>query len=141
MAVGARYFIDTSALARLRYPEVDAVLSPLILRGDVVTWALLDLEILYSARSHAELVETRALRSRSLQMIGTEQSDFDRATEVMFELARRGRHRAVGVSDLITAAVAERAGVTIIHYDGDFEYVSEVTGQAVQWVVPRGSVP
>lgn len=128
-------------MARLRYPEVNGILSPLILAGEVATCALLDLEVLYSARSYAELVETRALRSLSLSMIGTSQADFERATEVMFELARRGRHRSVGIADLVTAAVAEREQLTIIHYDADYEFVAEVTGQATRWVVPRGSIP
>ena len=38
------------------------------------------------------------------------------------------------------AACAESAGLTVLHYDADFDRIASVTGQAVQWVVPRGSV-
>ncbi len=38
------------------------------------------------------------------------------------------------------AAVAERHGITLLHYDGDFDLIGGVTGQRMQWVVPRGSV-
>jgi len=41
----------------------------------------------------------------------------------------------------LIAACAQRHGVTVLHYDGDFDLIAEVTGQPVQWVVPRGSVP
>ena len=40
--------------------------------------------------------------------------------------------------DLVIAAVAERAGATLIHYDADFDRIAEVTGQPVEWVVPQG---
>jgi predicted nucleic acid-binding protein len=69
------------------------------------------------------------------------QADFDRAIEVLEELARRGLHRAVGIPDLLIAAVAERANLSVIHYDADYDHVAAVTGQPMQWVVPRGSLP
>ena len=33
----------------------------------------------------------------------------------------------------------ERERVTVLHYDGDYELIAQVTGQPVQWVVPRGN--
>lgn len=48
--------------------------------------------------------------------------------------------RAVGIPDLLIAAVAERHRVTVLHYDADFEHVAALTGQPVEWVVPRGTV-
>jgi hypothetical protein len=42
---------------------------------------------------------------------------------------------------LLQAALAERYGVTLLHYDADFELVAAATGQSAEWVVPRGSVP
>jgi hypothetical protein len=38
-------------------------------------------------------------------------------------------------------AVAERKRVILLHYDGDYDLIADVTGQPVQWVVPRGTVP
>ena len=65
---------------------------------------------------------------------------FDRAMDVQAELARSGRHRRP-IPDLIIAAAAESAGLTVLHYDADFDTIAEVTRQPVEWVVPRGSVP
>lgn len=45
-----------------------------------------------------------------------------------------------GIPDLIVAAAAEGAELTVLHYDSDFELIATVTGQEVEWVVPRGSV-
>jgi predicted nucleic acid-binding protein len=58
----------------------------------------------------------------------------------MLEIARQGFHRSVKVSDLLIAAVAERAGLILLHYDQDFERIAEVTGQPAQWIAPRGSL-
>jgi predicted nucleic acid-binding protein len=59
----------------------------------------------------------------------------------MERLARRGHHRAAGLPDLLLAAIAERHSVRLLHYDADFDVVATATGQPMQWVVPRGSVP
>jgi predicted nucleic acid-binding protein len=141
VAVGSRYLADKSALARLRHPSVSAVLAPLILAGDVATCGIIELEILYSARSHADFARTRATRARAFPALPVLQADFDRAIAVMEALALRGQHRAVGLPDLLIAAVAERAQVTVLHYDADYDLVAAVTGQPTHWVVSRGSVP
>jgi len=38
------------------------------------------------------------------------------------------------------AAAAEEQGLIVLHYDADFDIISKVTRQPVQWVVPAGSV-
>jgi len=39
--------------------------------------------------------------------------------------------RAVGLPYVPIAAVAERERVTVLHYDGDYELIAQVTGQPV----------
>ncbi len=141
MAVAPRYLVDKSALARLRHPSVAAVLTPLVLAGEVATCGVIELEILFSARSHADVLRTREIRARAFPLVPVAQQDFDRAIEVMVELARRGLHRAVALPDLLISAIAERERLTVLHYDADYDHVALVTGQAMRWVVPRGSVP
>jgi predicted nucleic acid-binding protein len=55
-------------------------------------------------------------------------------------LWRGVRIRAVGLPYLLIAAVAERERVTVLHYDGDYKLIAQITGQPVQWVVPRRTV-
>lgn len=64
----------------------------------------------------------------------------DRALEVQSQLADQSQHRSVPLPDLLIAACAEAAGLTVLHYDADYERIASFTGQPVQWVVPRGSV-
>jgi predicted nucleic acid-binding protein len=138
--VTARYIADKSALARLSEPSVRAILEPLILTGQVATCGVIELEVLYSARSAADLSRTRQLRAQAFPLVPVVQADFDRAVAVLELLAQRGQHRAVGLADLLIAAVAERAGLTLLHYDSDFDFVAAVTGQPMRWIVPRGSI-
>jgi predicted nucleic acid-binding protein len=36
--------------------------------------------------------------------------------------------------------VAEVEGLTVMHYDADFDRIAEITGQPTQWVVEAGNV-
>jgi len=138
--VSARFLADKSALARWPQPAVDRVLAPLILTGAIARCSIIDLELLYSARSHADFLAIAADRL-ALPAFAIEQRDFDRAIAVMELLARRGQHRGAGIPDLLVAAVAERHGLGVLHYDADFDTIAGVTKQRTQWVVARGSVP
>jgi len=57
-----------------------------------------------------------------------------RAIEVQLLLADQGRHRAPSIPDLLIAAIAERAGLTVLHFDKDYDLVAEITRQSVEWL-------
>jgi len=136
-----KYIADKSALAR------DESIRPLplcslhcSLGGSAVTCSVIELEVLFSARSHGDIVATRG-RRRALPFVDLFQADFDRAMDVLEGLAEAGHHRAAGIPDLLVAAVAERNALTVLHYDKDFDLIAKITGQTMEWVVPAGSVP
>lgn len=56
----------------------------------------------------------------------------DRAVELQTVLAGRGQHRAPSIPDLLIAATAELAELTILHVDKDFELIADITGQPVE---------
>jgi predicted nucleic acid-binding protein len=141
MAAVASHLADTSALARLRRPEVAAVLGPLIEAGLVATCGVIEFELSWAARGSAELGQVRADRDAGYEWLAAHDQDWRRALQVQAVLWRGGRVRAVGFPDLLIAAVAERERVTVLHYDGGYDLIAEVTSQPVQWVVPRGTVP
>lgn len=124
----------------MRHAAVAAVLVPLLTSGQLASCGVLEMEVLYSARSHRDFVDTLQ-ELRALPRLDVTQGDFDRAVDVMERLARRGQHRAAGLPDLLLAAIAERHHVTLLHYDADFDAIGAVTGQPMRWVVPRGTVP
>ena len=139
MALTARYLIDTSAAARMRRPEVAARLAPLMDAAVVATCATLDAEALYSASSTAEYEQLRADRRAAYEYLPTEDTHWQQALDGQRELARTGRHRAVGIADLLTAALAAHHNLTVVHYKADFEVAAEVLDFEHRWVLAPGS--
>ena len=136
----ATYLADKSALTRSdTRPEVREVIEPLLLGGRIATCGIVDLELLYSAPSAAAYHQLAKLLS-AMPRVPVTDAAVDRALEVQSLLADRAQHRSVPLPDLLIAACAEAAGLTVLHYDADYERVAKVTGQPVQWVVSRGSV-
>jgi predicted nucleic acid-binding protein len=140
VAVVARFIIDTSAAARMRLPVVADRLEPLITGGLVATCATLDAEALYSARSPGEYEQVRADRREAYEYLPTDDGHWQRAFDAQRILARTGRHRAVGIADLLTAVLAAEHRVTIVHYDADFEIAADVLEFEHRWVLSRGTV-
>jgi predicted nucleic acid-binding protein len=134
------YLIDTSAQARLSHPEVRRVIAGLIADGAAATCVTVDLEAGYSARNHQEAQAIAALRRELYIVLPITESIGQRAREVQVLMAARGHHRAAGVMDLLTAAVAEYYGAVVMHYDADFEHIAASTGQPQAWVMPQGTI-
>ena len=78
----------------------------------------------------------------AMPTVATEPVDWRRAIEVQRALAWQtgGGQRSVKVPDLLIAAVAERAGLRLVHYDEDYDRIAAITGQPTEWVMPRGSL-
>jgi predicted nucleic acid-binding protein len=139
-SVGKLYLIDTSAQARSTNPAVRTVIAGLIVDRAAATCVTVDLEAGYSGRDLKD-VQTIADRRKSLYtVLPITEAIAERAREVQVRMAARGHHRAAGVTDLLTAAVAEQHAAVILHYDADFERIAAVTGQPHLWVAPRGSL-
>jgi predicted nucleic acid-binding protein len=135
----ATHLADTSALARLHDDDVAARIGPMLIAGRIATCSVIDLEVLYSARDaeeHAALLAER----RQFPRVSCGDEEWERAYEVQASLLARG-HRLRSPTDLVIAASAEHAGLSVLHYDQDFDLIAEVTGQPTEWVVPRRSVP
>lgn len=136
----ATFLADKSALTRSdTRPEVRDVIEPLLLAGRIATCGVVDLELLFSAPSPATYAEL-AVALRAMPRVPVTEAAVDRALAVQALLASTSEHRSVPLPDLLVAACAEGAGLTVLHYDADFDRISRLTGQPVQWVVAQGSV-
>jgi len=127
------WLIDKSALVRLAASPDAAEWAGRVERGLVRIATVTRLEVGYSARSGPEL--RTGLRQPPLSSMPVEYltpAIEDRAVEILALLADRGQHRAPSIPDLIIAATAELAGLTVLHLDKDFEVIAAVTGQPVE---------
>lgn len=132
MAVAA-WLIDKSALVRVAAsPDAESWVTR-IQRGLVRIATVTRLEVGYSARAASDL---RAASQRpplsSMPIEHQTPAIEDRAVAVQMMLADRGHHRAASIPDVLIAATAELAGLTVLHVDKDFELIAEVTGQPVE---------
>ena len=132
----SNYLIDTSVWHRADL--VPHHLTAIAAAGALSTCGIVELEIGYSARNQADHAAVFSRRT-SLQRARIDDAVLSRALEVQWLLAARGWHR-LRPADVIIAAAAEQAGMTVLHYDSDFERIAEVTGQPHRWVAPRGSL-
>lgn len=129
------WLIDKSALVRLAASPDAAAWASRIERGLVRITTVTRLEVGYSARTGTDL--RAGLRQPPVSAMPVEYltpAIEDRALEVLTLLADRGQHRAPSVPDLIIAAAAELAGLTVLHCDKDFDLIASVTGQAAEWL-------
>lgn len=124
------WLVDKSALVRLGSSPDAEEWANRIGRGLVRITPVTRLEIGYSARSAGEA--SAAFRRPPLSAMPVEYltpAIEDRAFEVQLLLAGKGQHRAPSIPDLLIAATAELADLTVLHLDKDFDLVAEVTGQ------------
>ena len=130
--------LDTSVLTRLREPRVRARVESLALAREAHVCAVTSLEIGSSARNAQEF-DVLIAQLREFENFAITAGDFDRALFTQRSLADRG-HRGRKIPDLLIAAVAQRHGLTVLHYDHDFDLIAECTGQPTEWVVGRGEI-
>ncbi len=132
---------DTSVWALKGRPGIQSWFAAAIEAGEIAGCDMVALELLHSARNPAEfaLIEDGLA---GLPWVQPDAADWRRVREVYRALgARPGMaQRAVRHPDLYIAAAAERAGLTLVHYDADYDLIAEVTGQPVRWVAPRGAL-
>ena len=131
------YLVETSVLTRLANPVVANALLKLV-PDPLGRASISDLELGYSARNAAEWDELLS-DLEAFELVETTATHVRRAKEVQRLLAAK-HQRGRKLPDLLIAAVAEAAKLTILHYDADFALIASVTGQSCQWIVPAGSI-
>ena len=132
------HLLDTSVVSRLGAPAVKEVIEPLVKHGRIGRAGITDLEVGYGSRNAREWDQDMADLS-VFDLVETTAEHIRRARQVQRLLASRSQ-RGRKVPDLLIAAAAEDAGLTMLHYDADFDQVARVTGQVCQWVVPPGTI-
>ena len=132
------HLVDTSVLARVSNPTVRSALEPHLTNGTAARAGISDLEIGFSARNAAEwdrLNEAVGV----FPLVETTDVHLRRARHVQRLLADRNL-RGRKVPDLLVAAAAEDQGLVVLHYDVDFDFIAQVTGQATEWASAAGTI-
>jgi predicted nucleic acid-binding protein len=136
----ASWLVHKSVLARVDMPTVAEAVLPRFQAGEVGIALVTELEVGYSSQSVRDYDTTRHDLLDLLIPVAVPVRAEERARALQRELVTRGQHRGVSVPDLVVAAIADIEQLTILHYDADFDLISQVTGQPTEWVVPRGTI-
>lgn len=137
---GSAYLADTSVyVLQGRHAVVRNRFAQLLTEGRLAACQMTALEYLNNAPDPVgyEILWGALMAHRWVDVTATA---MDRALEVHRELGRVSQHRHFRLPDLIIAATAELAGMTVLHYDADYDRIAKITGQAVEWVAPKGSL-
>jgi hypothetical protein len=140
MMAGAAYLADTSVyVLRGRHPMVKQRFDTLLVEGRLALCQMTLLECLNNAPDPTGYERLRStLQGQRWTDVTTEA--MDRALDVHREFSRTSQHRNFRLPDLIIAATAELSGLTVLHYDEDYERIAKITGQPIEWVAPKGSL-
>ena len=133
------WLIDKSALVRLAASPDAEEWASRISRGLVRISTLTRLEVGFSARSADDLRQSLAqppLNSMPVECLTP--AIEDRAVAVQQALTDAGQHRGPSMPDLLIAATAEAAKLTVLHVDKDFDLIAGVTGQPVERLAVGG---
>jgi predicted nucleic acid-binding protein len=130
------HLLDTSAFTQSRRNLAAANrVDELAQTGRLAVSSIVMLEILFSAQNRREWIRLH----KALDVLP--QVDLSRpldAIAVQRRLVDRGEHRTP-IVDVMVAATAAEHGLTVLHYDRDFERLTEVTGGNHEWVIPAGT--
>ncbi|WP_411147134.1 PIN domain nuclease [Streptomyces sp. A30] len=130
----ADYLIDTSALARVLLRQTTTEWDDRIGVGLVAICDITGLEVLYSARSAVDRARLKAALDAHYVWCPMPDGIYRRSRIVQEQLTAKGEHRSAGPVDLLVAAAAEEAGLTLLHFDHDFETIARTTGQPVRMI-------
>lgn len=130
------WLIDKSAISKLHLTSDATDWARRIERGLLRISTVTRLEIGYAARSaadHDALLAEPPIVSMPVEYLTPRIED--RAVQLQSMLAARGQHRAPSIPDLLVAATAELANLTVLHLDKDFELIAELTDLATERLI------
>ncbi len=136
--------LDLSAWARFEYPTLEqgrrAEMAERLRSARLGVCLPFLCEAGYSARNaleHQEMLDTLL----ALPFYGIDAAVEARALDAQRQLARAGHHR-LPFPDLLVAALADRHGCAVLHYDADYDLLRERTDLRFdsEWLAGRGSL-
>jgi predicted nucleic acid-binding protein len=122
-----------------RFPHLADWFNDQVAAGRVLVCELVVIELVRLAPNEDRAGEL-AERLSAFESVPMPSTLWRRAAEMQLLLAPSGDHRRVPPADLLLAAAAERAGVSMLHYDRDYQRIAAVTDLEHEWFVPDGAL-
>lgn len=122
-----------------RHPYLAEWFNREVTEGRVLVCDIVVLELVRMApnQRRAEALSATLAAFESVAMPPDVWSD---ARDLQLALAASGDHRRVPPVDLLIACAAIRAGVSVLHYDRDYERIATVSELQHLWLRPPGTL-
>jgi predicted nucleic acid-binding protein len=103
--------------------------------GVLATCAIVELEILYSARNPIDHRQLKTYLRQQCVWLETSDDTLSAAVDLQESMLVAGMHRKP-IPDLIIASVAQAHDAVLVHHDRDFDDIATVaTGLRTRWIV------
>ena len=135
------FLLDKSAheLAR-RDPDARRMFETMAITGMLATCAIVELEILYSARNPADHRRLKTYLHKQCVWLETSDDTLSAAVDLQEIMLAAGMHRKP-IPDLIIASVAQEHDAVLVHHDRDFDDIATVaSGLRTRWIVPPAPI-
>ena len=135
------FLLDRSAheLAR-RDLTARRVFETLAITGMLATCAIVELEILYSARNPTDHARLKTYLREQCVWLETSDDMLTAAVDLQEDLLAAGLHRKP-IPDLIISAVACHHEAVLVHHDRDFDDIATVAPDLrTRWIIPPPAV-
>lgn len=134
------FLIDTSAASRIQQPGALERWASVLRQGRIGMCEATESELCYSARSADQFTRLRESLGSLYAWRGVPEDVWARVRELQQVLAAKGCHRSAGVVDLVVAVTAMHHGISVLHYDRDFETIAKHTDLKTSWVADPGTL-
>lgn len=134
------HLVDNSVWQRIAQPVVFEAMSALSRSGALAATTPQMLEYGHSARNPRDF-DILMQKLESFVLLIPDVNCHKQAMAVQHALWHNARVRGAGAFDIQIAAIAIRHGVTVVHYEKNFQTIASVVPEFSQhWIAPRGSL-
>lgn len=122
-----------------RFPQLADWFNAQVAASRVLVCDLVILELVRLAPNEKRAREVTE-RLDAFQLVPMPAKLWARARDLQLLLTTSGDHRRIPPVDLLIGAAAETAGVTLIHYDRDYERIAKISALKHKWFLPDGTL-
>ncbi|MFF4378597.1 PIN domain nuclease [Kitasatospora sp. NPDC001547] len=140
MSGAEQFLIDTSAHVRIVRPKAEEIWGEVIDQGRIGMCEPTEAELLYSSQSKRHYTELKDALADMYVWRPVPSGAWRRLLEIQQQLVNVGQHRSAGIADLMVAVTAMHHGLTVLHYDRDFEVIAKHTDLRARWLAEPGSL-
>jgi predicted nucleic acid-binding protein len=132
------YLFDTSIWEYTDHPLIAADWRAAGQKDQLAVSPIVALEIVYTARNLADFEELET-QLDALRQAPLTPAIIREAKRALHDLSATANHR-IPFQDALIAATAAQKNMTVLHYDGHYDLLSEVLGFDSRWAAPPASL-